>query len=62
MNLDIRDELFWFNAAMKKSLTRERSELYSRRLAQASDGEAVSQRLQQINFELQKLNLEDQEE
>ena len=46
---------------MKKKLTRERSELYSRRLAQASDGEEVRKRILQLGFELQKMDL-DQEE
>jgi hypothetical protein len=47
---------------MKKKLTREKSELFSRRLAQASDAEIVKRRILQIDFELQKMDLDRGEE
>lgn len=43
---------------MKKKLNREKSELFSRRIAQASDGDFVRKRMLQIDFELQKLDLD----
>lgn len=57
--MDHRDEQFWFRAAATKSLEREQNDLFSRRLAQAADGQMVRQRLMQIQVKLQMLDLEE---
>jgi len=59
LNLDHRDEFFWYNAAIEKDLLDEYNALIGRRIASSMDGTPIHQRLLQINFELQKLRLDD---
>jgi len=59
LNLDHRDEIFWYNAALEKDLLDEYNTLIGRRIAAAADGKPTHQRLLQIDFELQKLRLDD---
>jgi len=59
LNLDHRDEFFWYNAALEKELLEEYNTLIGRRIAASFDNKPTHQRLLQINFELQKLRLDD---
>jgi len=61
LSLDHRDEEFWYNAALEKDLLDEYNALIGRRIASSLDSNPTHQRLLQINFELQKLRLDDEE-
>jgi len=59
LNLDFRDELWLYNAAIEKEYLEEYNTLIGRRIATSFDSKPTHQRLLQIGFELQKLRLDD---
>jgi hypothetical protein len=61
LDLDYRDEEFWYNAALEKDLLDEYNNLVGRRIASSADSNPTHQRLLMINFELQKLRLDDED-
>jgi hypothetical protein len=62
LNLDIRDEKFWHEEALKKELQREKQSLFIQRLAQSSEYEPIKQRVAQIDFRLEQLENPDAED
>ena len=66
LNLDLRDEAFWFDEADKKKfredLLHKRELLYNMRLAFGSGTQGVNQELSKIKWGLMSLKKEEEEE
>lgn len=54
--------MFWFRAAKEAGLARERDSIMTTRYGTTVEGEKTKRRIMQINFELQKLQQEEDEE
>lgn len=62
LSLEYRDLNFWYKSAQEVELINERRELVTYRLGSMMDGEKLSRRVKMINFELQKISLDREEE